>query len=112
MRDEWRRAAHPAVSTRRGHASTRLTLDTYSHVMPAMSDAAVRASAALFEKPVPPKTRPKVARENAPKHPLERVQTPRRTLAGHPVMENALKRPGHGRARRRRARAWVTMRDE
>ena len=51
---------HPAaVSARLGHASTRLTLDTYSHVMPAMSDAAVPASAALFEKPVPPKTRPK-----------------------------------------------------
>jgi len=26
-----RRVAHPAVSARRGHASTRLTLDTYSH---------------------------------------------------------------------------------
>lgn len=31
------------ISQRAGHASTRITLDTYSHVMPSMQDAAVEA---------------------------------------------------------------------
>jgi integrase len=44
-----RQGLHPkVVSDRLGHASTRMTLDVYSHVIPALeSDAAVRVDIAL-----------------------------------------------------------------
>ena len=38
------------VSERLGHSSISLTLDTYSHVLPALGeDAAVRAAESVFE---------------------------------------------------------------
>lgn len=48
-----------AVSERLGHASIALTLDTYSHVLPALGeDAAIRAASAVFpsatDPPLPP----------------------------------------------------------
>ena len=40
---------HPkVVSERLGHASVGITLDTYSHVLPAMQTEAVRAFDELF----------------------------------------------------------------
>jgi integrase len=43
---------HPKiVSERLGHASVGITLDTYSHVLPAMQEEAVRAFDALFPTP-------------------------------------------------------------
>jgi integrase len=44
---------HPkVVSERLGHASIGTTLDTYSHVLPAMQEEAIRAFDALFPSPV------------------------------------------------------------
>ncbi len=43
---------HPkVVSERLGHASVGITLDTYSHVLPAMQEQAIRAFDELFPSP-------------------------------------------------------------
>jgi integrase len=45
---------HPkVVSERLGHASVGITLDTYSHVLPAMQAEATRAFDELFSSPSP-----------------------------------------------------------
>lgn len=48
---------HPkVVQERLGHASIRLTMDTYSHLIPGMQRQAVEAVAAMLVTPtVPPK---------------------------------------------------------
>lgn len=59
------------VSERLGHASTRLTMDTYSHVLPGMQQGAMDAVARLFMEPVPPKITPK-ARNTKTRRPAKR----------------------------------------
>lgn len=58
---------HPKiVQERLGHSSIRLTMDTYSHVMPGMQSQALETITSLFgdpnEKLAPPKTPPKASR--------------------------------------------------
>lgn len=46
------RGAHPkVVSERLGHASVNITLDTYSHVLPGLQEAAALALDSLLAKP-------------------------------------------------------------
>ena len=50
--------AHPKiVSERLGHATTKLTLDTYSHVTPTMQDEATAQLAGVVYRPAAPAAR-------------------------------------------------------
>lgn len=68
------------VSERLGHASIRITLDTYSHVLPSLQRTAVEATADLFRQGVSkersPANLPGKVKTTSPSPPPKKKKTP------------------------------------